>query len=269
MPRRRFNGVYSHIIAHWPSYLLVFGGGAALCLGAALWSAGRGLWAYVLLALALLLVLSFYLIALLWAAHQQYDTGELNDVLFELGKLGTDEQIVHIDLGRRLPALALAQRLNRGRLHVVDIYNPQLTPSPSLRRWRNRPARLEPDPRLRWLEGSFDMLPWPDDSIAAVTLTYTAAYFLEHGDRVCLIKEIERILAPGGRLLLGERVRSQTNFLIMGPLGWRLATAAYWRRLLADAGLQVRQERSLQGIVRIFMAEKPPAINPAQLSLRF
>jgi SAM-dependent methyltransferase len=268
----RYQGALREIAAHWPTYLLLYGGGAIWLLLLIVLSVEVGWWAFVPLGFALLLILGYFLGASLWAAHKLYDTDQQPDydVLFEMSGLRPQETLLHPNLGRRDTAARLARHLTTGRIIVVDLYHPQLTPSRSLARRRAQIGKEQrPDPRLIWRDGRLELLPVPDNSVKAVIMCQTAAEFWQHGDRLCLLRELYRVLAPGGRLLLSERVRSRTNGLVMGPALLQLPAATYWRDLLATAGFILVKEHDLHDLIRCFRADKPLPERARQLNLDF
>ncbi|MBK8130999.1 MAG: hypothetical protein IPK53_19490 [bacterium] len=66
------------------------------------------------------------------------------------------------------------------------------------------------DPRLVWQNGRVGLFRCPNKSINTVFLCQVVSEFWQQGDRAALLQEINRILAKR-RILLAERVRSQTN----------------------------------------------------------
>jgi SAM-dependent methyltransferase len=228
--------------------------------------------AYIPLALAVLLVLAYFLTAAVWAAYQVSDRPGQRpvEVLLTIGQIEPGDQVVCIDLGLRETAVAIAQRLTTGSVNVIDVYNPQWTPSSTLQRGRLR-VRVHPpaaDPRLEWLDGEIRLLPLPNRSVSAVFLNQVLGEFWQPEDRQTLLREAYRILEPGGRVLVAERVRSRTNMLVLGPVGWGLATADEWREMLAEAGFVPNQEKDIQGLICCFRADKPAPTGSLQLSLK-
>ena len=269
-PESRFEGTLRYVAAHWPAYLVGYGGSALLALLFALFAAGRNWWSFVLLALALLLVLGYFSIASLWTVYQQYDRRQnwTSHRLFELGQLQPTDDFVHVGLGLRATAIRLARRLTSGHLTVVDVYNPQLAPGRALARARRLSTPFA-DPRLTWLDGTIDLLPLPDNSAEAVTLSRTLGELWQRGDQQLLLQEIFRILAPGGRLLLAESVRSRRSFFLMGLTALRLQPPFYWRELLKTAGFRVEKEENVGELVHYYRAEKPLPGEMEQLTFDF
>ena len=69
-----------------------------------------------------------------------------------------------------------------------------------LARWS---TGLRPPPNVSWLEGRAEKLPLPDGQ-ATVTWAISSAHHWE--DRAAGIGEAHRVLAPGGRLVVAERL---------------------------------------------------------------
>jgi ubiquinone/menaquinone biosynthesis C-methylase UbiE len=97
-------------------------------------------------------------------------------------------------------------------------------------------------------------------------LSQVLSEFWQHGDRLALLKEAHRILAPDGRLLVAERVRTETNWLVMGPAALGLHGAGYWRNLLGQAGFRVQKEQQLLGLIHCIRANKPTPAEARQLA---
>jgi len=263
----RFSGTIGTVYAHWPLYALAYGGliAALILIGV---GARQGWLSLIPLGVALLLVQSYFLFASLWAAHQLYDINGIrpHHVLFDMGAIQDTETFVFIDLGTRRPAIELSRRLTTGRAIIVDVYNPQWTTSRALARRRAQRPPPPPDPRLTWRDGDVNLIPLPDHSVPAVILSQVLSEFWQHGDRLALLSEIYRILAPGGRLLLAERVRTQTNWLVTGPAALGLPTAGYWQNLLRQAGFRLQKERDLLGLIHCIRASKPTPAEARQLA---
>jgi ubiquinone/menaquinone biosynthesis C-methylase UbiE len=264
---QRFQGTLTYIYAHWPEYTLAYGS-LVLALVFMGISAQVGWLAYIPLTFAFVLITLYFLLASLWAAHWQFDRDGLrpHQVLFEMAHLRPTDRFVYIDVGRRRRPLALAHQITTGHITVIDIYNPQWTPSRSLVRWRSRMRPPATDPRLTWLSGNFDLLPLPDSSTSVVILCQIASELGQDGDRASLLREIKRILTPDGRLYMAEKVRSQTTWLTAGPAALSVPTSDYWRQLLRQSGFQVRQEKSLGGLLRCFTNAKQTAGQLQQLA---
>lgn len=260
----RFAGTLRYVRLHWPTYLFGLGGGALLTAVVAVTAVSWGWWGLIPLTLAGLLLLYYFLFASLWAAHQLHDNPAVRpaDILFSLGALRPDDQLVVVDLGDHTTARRLVRHLTTGKVTVVDVYDPQITPGQTLVRRRAQAKPLgdyRHDPRLAWQTGRVDLLPLPDASVFAVVMSHTAGYVAENIDRDALLQEIYRILRPGGRLLLAEPTRTRTRWLALGPGALRWQTVGYWQDLLAQNGFTLVREQSYQGLLSFMRADKVTA----------
>jgi SAM-dependent methyltransferase len=236
--------------------LFGYGGLLAVLLICLVFSLNQGWTGLAYLAFACLLVVSYFLIASLWAVHRLFDGDSMIEEIFRQGNLSSDARIVTIDLGlKKIPAAA-ARRLIRGRMTVIDVYNPQLSPSNWLSRAVRQTRRPEGDPRLEWKSGNIDLLPLPDSSVSAVLLVMTVSEFSQEGDKELLLKEISRLLIPEGSLLLVERVRTLTHWLVLGPAAMRLPDAEYWRAFLSKCGYDVVKDKAHRDLAFIFIARQ-------------
>jgi len=231
-------------------------------------SVDRGLFGFVPMATAVLLFLIYFFLTSLWTAHQLYSQNGLrpHQALFDLGQCKPTDHIAYVDLGIHFRPIHLCRRLTTGQLTVIDVYNPQWTTGKALTRWRNRWRHPPKDPRLVWMDGQVNLLPLPDKSVSAVILCQVVSEFWQQGDRLSLLNEARRILKPNGRLLLAERCRTQTNWLMAGPGALIHPPVTYWRRLLAEAGFHLRIEKTSNGLIHTFCAKKPSPMAARQLA---
>lgn len=261
----RFQGTLRYLYAHWPTYALLYGVMMAslLLMG---WAAEQGWYGLVPLLLALCLVLSYFIVASLWAAYRIYDQINPHQLLFDLGQLHETDRFVYLGLGLHQRVFDLSRRLTTGRIVVVDLYNPQLTSGRSLGRLRQRARPPLSDPRLNWQTGQVTLLPLPDESVSVVIACEVASAFWQDGDRLALLQEARRILTKNGRLLLAERSRSRTNWLTLGPMATNLPPPDYWRTLLRQAGFQVKREHVVGDLIICWRADKPTPGRANQLA---
>jgi len=78
-----------------------------------------------------------------------------------------------------------------------------IDPDPAMLRLARWSTGLRPSPNVSWLEGRAEKLPLPDGA-ATVAWAISSAHHWE--DRGAGIREAHRVLTPGGRLVLAERL---------------------------------------------------------------
>lgn len=263
-PRRTFR----YIRTHWPAYFALYGAliFAMLLIGLGL---SLGWYAFIPFSLAIMLVAAYFLVAYIYVAYRLNDGpgGSAAEILFAMAQTRPGDRVVCIDLGLRDTAVAIAQRLTTGEVTVIDLYNPQSNSGAALRRARDRAHKPPADPRLNWIDGSINLLPMPDGSTGAVYVNQILSEFWLPEERAQLLAEVRRILIPEGRLLVAERVRAQTNFLLAGLITYSLPTDGQWRGLLESAGFTIRREDHTKGVLYCVRADKPSPTAGKQLAL--
>jgi len=132
---------------------------------------------------------------------------------------------------------------------VIDLYNPEKLKEPSIRRARHIAAVTSRCAgREAW--------PAPDNSYDLVFLIFTAHEFRQQGDRVQLFREVERVLSPGGTLILVEHLRDWANFLAFGPGFLHFFSNRTWTGTIAAAGLKMRVHNTITRFVHVFVLER-------------
>ncbi len=261
-------GIQSHIRVHWPGYLWRFVGLIfSLLLIAYALEAG---WASLAaIGTGLLITFAFLLLAALWAAQLKDSAGDpsTTEFLYQMSQTRPFNNLACIDLGLREQSIALSQHLTSGQLFVIDIYNPQLMPDKSLVRARQLAPPSFADPRIVRYDGSLDLLPLPDNSVQAVFLQDVLSKFVQRGDQQVLLREVNRILEPNGRLLLAEPIDSWPNRILPGSTIRFLNPKTYWSNLLLEAGFDLRREQTLHRLTYCIRADVPPPYAGKQLTL--
>lgn len=261
-------GSQNDFSVNWPGYVWRFAG---LILSLVIIAVGlfRGSTTIVILGSAIFVVFTILSATSLWALNHTNKLAELQTVefLFKLSQTRASDTLACVDLGLRWPAVAISQNLTSGRMHVIDIYNPQLMPAKSLVRARHYAAPALTDPRLVWYDSNLDLLPLPDDSISAVFLYHVLSELAQKGDQRALLKEVGRILEPNGRLLVAEMENSWPNRLRPGSTATNLHPHHYWNSLLSEAGFEVQRTQTLQGLTVCVRANKPSPYAGKQMAL--
>ena len=148
-----------------------------------------------------------------------FGRGRSTRLLLDLAHVGPGDRALDVGCG---PGLFLREAAARGATAVgVD-------PSARMRRLalRRIPAGLRP--KITVVEGSAEHLPLEDGS---ATVAWAVASFHHWSDPDAGLAEVRRVLEPGGRLLVAERLAS--------PRGWLRGHALTWEaagELAAQAG---------------------------------
>jgi hypothetical protein len=133
--------------------------------------------------------------------------------------------------------------------HTVDIYDPRKMTEPSIKRAR-RAAGVLP------VSSDPQRLPAPDDNFDVVFLIFAAHELRHHEDRVCLLREVARMLCVGGELVLVEHLRDWANFLAFGPGFLHFFSKSAWETAANSAGLSKRLHTTVTPFVHVFVFQK-------------
>ena len=270
--KRRFRRTLRHIRTHWPMFVALYGALVAgmLLIGLSL---ALGWFSFIPFSLVIMLLAAYFLAALTYVAYRINDApgGTAAEILVEMAHTRAEERVVCIDLGLRATALTIAQRLTTGQVTIIDVYNPQSNNDAALRRARARAYKPPDDPRLNWIDGSINLLPLPDRSVAAVYMNHILSEFWLPEERRQLLAEVFRILTPEGKLLIAEPIRAETDLLLTGLVTYTLPPSDSWRSLLQSAGFVIGREEKARGLLTCIRADKPSpsAGKQMQLNLEF
>ncbi len=122
----------------------------------------------------------------------RYILGPWAPLLVDIAHVGVGERVLDVACGTGVVARAAAERVgSAGRVIGVDL-NPGMI---AVARSLPRPA----DPAIEWIEGSALDLPFRDGTVDVV-LCQQGLQFLP--DRALAMREMRRVLFPGGRLAL-------------------------------------------------------------------
>ena len=260
-----------YLVARWPSYFEWLGAIIAVCVLGMAVSVWQNWWTLLPIFAGGILAASYFFAASTWLVERLYDNRRIADAVWPLCNLSPNDHFVYIDCGLRNTAIEVSKNLMRGTLNIVDVYNPQLMPDEALKRIRNYSIENTvlplSDPRTTWLEGRFDLLPQLDSTVPVVVCNQVLGE-LALSDRKLLLNEMRRILQPGGRLLIVERVKHKSQSVYRLALNMNWDSAEMWQANLENAGLELHDENQINTILTVFRADAPAAPS-AQMRFRF
>ena len=245
--RKPLQGVGNVVRFNWPFYLGA--GGAALAL-AGLWLAGPATlrpYAALLLALALLpLLLSLLITAFIYDFSGLYQFNWLPELEPEPTALltlsaGFDE--ISAPLAHKYPAASLL---------AVDFYDAARHTEPSILRARRA---YPPYPGTRVVD-TRTVLPLAAGSID-LAVTFLAAHEIRDAtERAAFFREIARVLAPAGTVVVTEHLRDPANFLAYTVGFLHFHSRRAWLATFLAAGLRVERELKITPFITSFFLRK-------------
>ncbi|AHJ97023.1 class I SAM-dependent methyltransferase [Hymenobacter swuensis] len=223
-------------------------GGTALLLVAGLVLADGYPTGQLVLALALLAVLLPTVVSL-GVSWYVYDASGLYDFAWLLPAGATPPtRLVNIHAGFDETSALLRQQFPAAGLRVLDFYNPALHTEVSIRRAR---AAAVPYPGTESV--SPHALPLPTAGTDYVLVMLAAHEIRDPAQRAAFLREIRRVLAPGGRAVVVEHLRDPANFLAYTIGFLHFYSRTTWRAAFRAGGLRVGQEQKLTPFLSAFM----------------
>lgn len=183
--------------------------------------------------------------------------------LMELAEISANLRVLDVGGGLGGPARQLAEATGCA-VTVLD-----LTPA-YVRAGEELTARTGLSDRVRFQVGDATAMPFPDASFDVVWLQHAT---MNIADKAALLREVHRVLVPGGRLALHE-VTTGSGGLPYFPAGWApdarfsfLIPPEELRALLRERGFRERAWIDTTAQVRQVSAQAAAASPPSPLSL--
>jgi SAM-dependent methyltransferase len=127
---------------------------------------------------------------------------------------------------------------------TFDLFDPLQMTEPSIRRAREGAALA--------VRVDHAALPLREQSLDCVFLLFAAHELRAPDARDRLFREVARVLAPGGRLILAEHVRDLMNVAAFGPGAWHFLPRREWLRVARCANLEIDTELTITPFVRVW-----------------
>lgn len=245
----RFDGVRQIIRYNWPQYAAGIAAATAAFIVIEYLPANRTV---KTIAAGAGLLAGYWTIASLVASWWVYDRARITDCgwLVEVLVQRPARWVnIHAGLDQTTPALIRA--FPSDAWCVLDIYDSKRMTEPSIVKARRvAAANYKPTP------ASIEKLPLESESIDALFLIFAAHEIRAAPDRERFMREAERILRPGGQLVIVEHVRDVANFAAFGPGFFHFLAAGEWSRLVRLVGMTMIRHERRTPFVRVFVAEK-------------
>lgn len=194
----------------------------------------------------------FWMASSLLVSHYVYDIFPLYDFRRIARLLArTPEQWINLHSGWDETSERLAEIFPVSSGQVVDIFDSHIMTENSIRR-----ARQVNRSKIPAIPGRYDALPFNADFFDTAFSIFAAHELRHHAQRVRLLREIARILAPAGELVLMEHTRDWRNFLAFGPGFFHFFSGRDWRRAFSQAGLIVQTELAMTPFVHVYILRR-------------
>lgn len=243
--RKPFQGVGNIIRFNWQYYVLSLIAIVALLLisnnlTAALRAAAIVSVLLIIIANLISLSVSFFI----------YDLSSLYKLTW-LDRLRTGSKIININAGFDETSNLLKSKFTNADLIVLDFYDPTKHTEVSIKR-----ARKAYPPFPNTQQTSTTNLPLKDKSADNVFAILSAHEIRNDEERVSFFRELNRVLAATGQVIVTEHLRDTANFLAYNIGFFHFHSKSTWLQTFQLAGFKVADEIKITPFISTFILDK-------------
>ncbi|PWV51743.1 class I SAM-dependent methyltransferase [Chitinophaga sp. S165] len=163
----------------------------------------------------------------------------------------TERLIVNIHAGFDETSLLLEQKYENAELRIIDFYDPQKHTELSIKRARKAYPALP-----QTIPAETDRLPIEDASADKIFVIFSAHEIRNKTERSDFMRELARIIKPGGEIYLTEHLRDTANFIAYNIGFLHFYTRKSWLQLFSNADLKLNKEIKLTPFISTFIISK-------------
>jgi len=169
--------------------------------------------------------------------------------LVDLGGLTGEITVADLHIGTYRHAFLLSDALPEATIQTVDCWNVEgESPEEAVQDVRELEAPPTSNPRIVPSRADHFTVPLPDASCDAVCFGFGTHEIPAGGAREKLFSEADRVLKPGGKVLLFEHGWDVHNYVIFGPVIHHVTKRQDWDRFLRERFDDVKYARSSQAV---------------------
>ena len=169
--------------------------------------------------------------------------------LVDLGELRGETTVADLHIGTYRHAFLLSDALPEATIQTVDCWNVEgESPEEAVQDVRELEAPPTSNPRIVPSRADHFTVPLPDASCDAVCFGFGTHEIPAGGAREKLFSEADRVLKPGGKVLLFEHGWDAHNYVIFGPVIHHVTKRQDWDRFLRERFDDVKYARSSQAV---------------------
>jgi len=168
-----------------------------------------------------------------------------------------DEKVLDVGCGLGKMTVGVAKHLTTGKVVGVDIWSKMEIPGNSPERAYEN-AKLEGVlDKVEFKTGNVLSLPFPNNSFDLVTSSSVINNLHGDAEKSKALREIFRVLRPGGKFLMAEPLRNMRGFFTFSPFAFlELLPKDRWITLLEKARFS-NLKYAYQSGMGMFLVEKP------------
>jgi len=162
-----------------------------------------------------------------------------------------NSRIVNIHSGFDETSVLLAEKYPDAELMVFDFYDPLKHTEVSIKRARKAYPSYKGTTHV-----NTDSISMNNNSVDNVFAILAAHEIRDEDERIMFFREINRILKPGGSVVVVEHLRDVPNFLAYNFGFFHFLPKSSWYRVFKDASLGVFDEFRITPFITVFVLEK-------------
>ena len=160
----------------------------------------------------------------------------------------TPRTCVQVSVCAEQTVLPIQSVVPQSRSETFDLFDGSITTEPAI-------ARARQHGLVAATQAAPDALPVDDDSTDLVVVTLAAHEIRDPQRRESLFREISRIVAPDGRVVVVEHLRNLSAVLAFGPGLFHFYPRREWIGLADAAELSLVAEFDITPFVHVFVLE--------------
>ncbi|MCT1525735.1 class I SAM-dependent methyltransferase [Sphingobacterium hotanense] len=227
--RTAFQGIKNIIRFNWHFYVIA---AVSILLLIALSQFLSGILVYLIYA-----TIGFTMLGILASLAVSYYIYDYSD-LYELRWIDKEnpKQILNVNAGFDETSELIKNKKQNTTLSIIDFYNPNKHTEVSIKRARER----YPSPK-ETISVETDNLPFADKSFDLILCVLSAHEIRDQRERTRFFKELSRVLADEGKLMVTEHLRNTNNFLAFQIGFFHFFSKPNWTTVFEEAGLKMRE----------------------------
>lgn len=135
--------------------------------------------------------------------------------------------------------------------HVFDFYDPAKHTEISIKR-----ARAAHPPQSGTRDISTSRVPLENRSLDRIVLILAAHEIRDHGERVTFFRELHRVLATDGVVIVTEHLRDPSNIIAYTVGAWHFHPRCEWLATFGEAGFEIVAEMQNNLLITTFILRK-------------
>jgi ubiquinone/menaquinone biosynthesis C-methylase UbiE len=158
---------------------------------------------------------------------------------------------LNINAGFDETSVLLKEKYPNSELIVFDFYDSEKHTEVSIKRARNA---YPPYPNTVSIITS--KLPLPDKSIDIIFVTFAAHEIRNDSERVIFFKELHRVLAKNGKIVVTEHLRDLPNFLAYNIGFFHFMSKKSWYTTFENSEFEISKEQIITPFISTFILKK-------------